>query len=394
MRLRAAGVERLGGVAAVRADHDGVVPGQPGAGERRRHDWTPPAAPAGGEPAPRGAARTMPKKPGSPEASTTAGPGVRRRRRAGRRAGSSRRAMVRTPAGTVDRRARCRGRADDERRRRRAAARGRRLRQRARRPGRPTSPVITPSPRPPARSRRRRARRRSRPSRRRRRARPGEAGEHLGDPLRTAGRRPGAAARRPPTARTRAGRCSPSATAATQRRAPPASRGDRAEQGRVDLGARVVGHQDAAGELGELAGHADEDHLASGRRSTACAQRRAGEVADLDEADLGQVGQQRAWRPSRCARRCASTSVGSPCAAITRHRLHDAGPPRRGGEGPDDAGGAEDRDAAEDAEPARWWSCGPCSSPSGTLIDHADAALGRGRRPRHRLADHLRAAPG
>ena len=59
----------------------------------------------------------------------------------------------------------------------------------------------------------------------------------------------------------------------------------------VDLGAVEVGHHDPGGELGDLAGHGHEDGVADavvGRP----AQGGAGEVADLDEADLGKVGMQ------------------------------------------------------------------------------------------------------
>jgi hypothetical protein len=76
-----------------------------------------------------------------------------------------------------------------------------------------------------------------------------------------------------------------------------------------------VGHEDAARQLGELAGHADEDDVAQAVVD-GLPQRRAREVADLDEADLGQVGQH-PHRGLLVRPPVASTSVGSPWAAIT-----------------------------------------------------------------------------
>ncbi len=72
-----------------------------------------------------------------------------------------------------------------------------------------------------------------------------------------------------------------------QRRVATGVRGDPGEQVRGDLRPGVVRHQDARGQLGELAGHADEDHVGHAHLDRA-AQGRSGEVADLDEAHLGQ----------------------------------------------------------------------------------------------------------
>ena len=67
--------------------------------------------------------------------------------------------------------------------------------------------------------------------------------------------------------------------------------------------------------------------------------------------DLGQAGQQRHGALLGPPAGAQHAPWSSPCAASTRHGLLDAGPPGRGGERADDAGGAEDRDAADDAEP-------------------------------------------
>ncbi len=109
-----------------------------------------------------------------------------------------------------------------------------------------------------------------------------------------------------------------------------------------------MGHEHAGAKLRELAGHPDEHAVRHAARRHP-PQRRAGEVADLDEAAFRQVGQQ----PHRGA-------FGAPAGrehdgvVVLRggdvDRLHDRRAPRRGRERPHDAGGPEDRDAADDAE--------------------------------------------
>ena len=124
---------------------------------------------------------------------------------------------------------------------------------------------------------------------------------------------------------------------------------DVGQQGQVHLGPGVVGHQHARGQLGELARHADEDDLLEvvlGR----FAQRGAGEVAHLHEAHLRQLREELHGALLGAAAGAQHHRVLA-LGGQHRDRLLHAGPPGRGGERPDDAGGAEDRDAADDAEP-------------------------------------------
>ena len=124
---------------------------------------------------------------------------------------------------------------------------------------------------------------------------------------------------------------------------------DVGQQGQVHLGPRVVGHQHARGQLGELARHAGEDDVAEvvlGRP----AQRGAGEVAHLHEAHLRQLREELHGALLGAAAGAQHHRVLA-LGGQHRDRLLHAGPPGRGGERPDDAGGAEDRDTADDAEP-------------------------------------------
>ena len=101
------------------------------------------------------------------------------------------------------------------------------------------------------------------------------------------------------------------------------------------------------------------------------AQRGAGEVAHLHEAHLGQVREELHGALLGAA---AGTQHHRVLALGRQHgdRLLHAGPPGRGGERPDDAGGAEDRDPAEDAEPGVGGLAGHAFA-VGDGDDHGDA---------------------
>jgi hypothetical protein len=91
--------------------------------------------------------------------------------------------------------------------------------------------------------------------------------------------------------------------------------GDLDEHRRVDPAAGVVRHEHAAGQLGELAGHADEDHVAQPVLDR-LAQRAPVKSPTSTKQTSGRSGSIRIAAFS-VAPPVASTSVGSPCAAIT-----------------------------------------------------------------------------
>ena len=100
------------------------------------------------------------------------------------------------------------------------------------------------------------------------------------------------------------------------RRAHRARPGHLGQQLAVDLRPVEVGHHHAGGQLGDLAGHAHEGHPADpgGRRP---AQGDTGEVADLDDAHVGQAGRRRRRRGARSGCRWPARLRGWPWAAAT-----------------------------------------------------------------------------
>ncbi len=146
-----------------------------------------------------------------------------------------------------------------------------------------------------------------------------------------------------------------------------------------------MGPEDTRGEVGQLPRHADEDDPFQ-VHPEGPPQRGPGEVADLDEADLGQAGQQ-GHGPFLCASAGAEHDSVLALGGHHRDRLFHACAPGRGGERPHDAGRAEDRDAAEYAQPGVG---GLARHPLAAGHGNGDAHAARAevRDLGHRLNDH------
>ena len=126
----------------------------------------------------------------------------------------------------------------------------------------------------------------------------------------------------------------------------------------------------------------------------AAPQRDAGEVARPRRSTPGRGREGRPRPRARSGAPVHSTMWRSPWAAADVDLLDDAGPVGGGGEGPDDARGPEDRDAAHDAEARRCssWPPSPRRRAPRTPTRHPSRARRRGA-PRPHPAPR-RARPG